>query len=153
MPDIPCFSLLNTIRSQPYLTHTFFKHFPEYKSPALTYFSILDKLNPQTYIFLAFWTISNRSRTLAVLYFSLFQQYKTRDLSYFSILNRLKPQTYLILAFWAISDPSYTLAIPFFSIFNNVRPQRCLVLAFKINWNSRHTIFFLFEQFKTPTVP
>ena len=35
MPDLPFFSLLNTIRPQLYLTHTLFKHFQEYKSPAL----------------------------------------------------------------------------------------------------------------------
>ena len=103
-----------------------------YKTPAVPYFSILNRLKSQSYLIFAFWTIADLSRTLVVPYFIIFKQFKTPAVPYFSILYRLSSQPYLFFAFWTIEDPRRTLALLYFRLYNNIRPQPYLVLAFQI---------------------
>ena len=72
--SLPYFPFFNNRRPQPYLSRTLFYHFLHYKTPAVPYFSILNTLKSQWYIFL------------------VFEQYKTS-----AVL-----QPYLILAFSTI---------------------------------------------------
>ena len=69
-------------------------------------------------------------------YVFVFEQYKATAVHYFSVSSRLK-----------------TSAVFYFSVFNSIKPKKYLLSAFSIEENTSHTLFLLFEQYKTSPVP
>ena len=73
--------------------------YQQYKTAAVPYFSILDRLKSQSYQILPFWTIQDTSRALFI--------------SYFSIFDNTKPQPYLVLATQIDQNPNRNLFLLF----------------------------------------
>ena len=118
----PHFCFLNNMKPQPHLSRTFFQHFQQYKTPAVTYFSILNRVEYQEHLISGFLMEKNPSSTL----FQHFEQKKCPVVPYFCIFNNIRPNRTLFQHFKQIKCS----AVPYFGVFIRIEPQRYLISAF-----------------------